>query len=221
MKKKIMFLIIISALTLPLAFTLAVAEHHTPAERGKIHFNNPDFAGGKRSCNSCHPNGKGLDEEGPPKTKKSKRDIDILPPAYDALMRQKELTGKSKYVFLDDDYKPLTTDHVRNVIWTPALEQAGIEYRTMLQTRHTFATMMIDAGEDLGWVQNQLGHASLQMIYTRYYSWVKKDTRNDGSAFMKRMYDNTFRDNNSDTPQAEKLVNFTPILHQHKKRVSS
>ncbi|MEN8231521.1 MAG: hypothetical protein ABFR35_02435 [Thermodesulfobacteriota bacterium] len=64
MKKKIVFLIIISALTLPLAFTLAVAEHQTPAERGKIHFNNPDFAGGKRSCNSCHPNGKGLEEAG-------------------------------------------------------------------------------------------------------------------------------------------------------------
>ena len=39
MKKKTMFLIIISTLALPLAFTLAVAEYQTPAERGKIHFN--------------------------------------------------------------------------------------------------------------------------------------------------------------------------------------
>ena len=64
MKKKTVFLIIISTLTLPLAFTLAVAEHQTPADRGKVHFNNPDFAGGKRSCNSCHPNGKGLEGAG-------------------------------------------------------------------------------------------------------------------------------------------------------------
>jgi hypothetical protein len=64
MKKKTMFLIIISTLTLPLAFTLAVAEHHTLADRGKIHFNNPEFAGGKRSCNSCHPNGKDLEGAG-------------------------------------------------------------------------------------------------------------------------------------------------------------
>ena len=64
MKKKTMFLIIISTLALPLAFTLAVAEHHTPADRGKIHFNNPAFAGGKRSCNSCHPNGKDLEGAG-------------------------------------------------------------------------------------------------------------------------------------------------------------
>ena len=64
MKKKTMLLAIILSLILPLAFTLAVAEHQTPAEKGKIHFNNPDFAGGKRSCNSCHPEGKGLEGAG-------------------------------------------------------------------------------------------------------------------------------------------------------------
>ena len=64
MKNKTVLLIIISTLTLLLACTLAVAEHLTPADRGKMHFNNPDFAGGKRSCNSCHPNGKGLEGAG-------------------------------------------------------------------------------------------------------------------------------------------------------------
>jgi len=64
MKKKTVFLIIISTLTLPLAFTLAVAEHQTPADKGKTHFNNPEFAGGKKACNSCHPNGRGLEGAG-------------------------------------------------------------------------------------------------------------------------------------------------------------
>lgn len=64
MKKKTVFLIIISTLTLSLAFTLAVAEHQTPADKGKIHFDNPAFAGGKKACNSCHPNGKGLEGAG-------------------------------------------------------------------------------------------------------------------------------------------------------------
>ena len=64
MKKKIVFQIVISALTLPLAFTLAVAEQHSPADRGMAHFNNSEFAGGKRACNSCHPNGRGLEGAG-------------------------------------------------------------------------------------------------------------------------------------------------------------
>ena len=44
-----------------------------------------------------------------------------------------------------------------------------------MQTRHTFATLMIDAGEDIGWVQRMMGHSSLQMIYTKYYSLGRWD----------------------------------------------
>jgi cytochrome c len=33
-------------------------------EKGKALFNNPSFAGGKNACNSCHPNGRGLERAG-------------------------------------------------------------------------------------------------------------------------------------------------------------
>lgn len=123
-------------------------------------------------------------EEGRTKTMKSKRDVDMLPPVVDALNSMKR---QHKHVFIDRKGDLLTPDHVREVIWKPTLEKAGIEYRPPIQTRHTFATLMIDAGEDLGWVQRMLGHGSLQMIYTRYYSWVRKSTRNDGSAFLAKV----------------------------------
>lgn len=45
-------------------FTLAVAKNHTEAERGMAHFNNKTFAGGKKACNTCHPNGRGLEGAG-------------------------------------------------------------------------------------------------------------------------------------------------------------
>jgi integrase len=125
-------------------------------------------------------------EEGRTKTKKSNRDIDLLPPVMEALIDQGKQTGrKSAYVFLDIHGKPLTTDHMREVIWKPALEKAGIEYRPMMQTRHTFATISLSEGENIGWVQHMLGHSSLQMIFTKYYSWIPKETRNDGSAMMR------------------------------------
>jgi len=44
--------------------TLILAEHHTPEDRGKAHFNNPAFAGGKKSCNTCHAGGSGLEGAG-------------------------------------------------------------------------------------------------------------------------------------------------------------
>ena len=91
---------------------------------------------------------------------------------------------KADYVFLDIHGKPLTTDHMREVIWKPALKKAGIEYRPMMQTRHTFATISLSEGENIGWVQHMLGHSSLQMIFTKYYAWMPKETRNDGSVMM-------------------------------------
>jgi integrase len=71
------------------------------------------------------------------------------------------------------------------VIWKSAFEKAGIEYRPMMQTRHTFATISLSEGENIGWVQHMLGHSSLQMIFTKYYGWMPKETRNDGSPMMR------------------------------------
>ena len=58
----------------------------------------------------------------------------------------------------------------------------------MYETRHTFATLMLDAGELPGWVQKMMGHETLQMIHDRYYSYIKNYQRDDGSAFMENVY---------------------------------
>ena len=123
-------------------------------------------------------------KEGKTKTKKSKRFIDCIEFVVEALEKQRKLTGKGNCIFLTKDGDRMTPDHFRKVVWIPALEKAGFEYRPSIQTRHTFATLMLSAGEDIGWVQNMLGHSSLQMIFTRYYAWIPKKTRQDGSAFM-------------------------------------
>lgn len=126
-------------------------------------------------------------KEGKPKTKKSKRYIDCIQFAQDALRVQMKNTEykKSNYIFLTNTGQWMSPDHFREVVWKPALEKAGLEYRPPIQTRHTFATMMLSAGEDIGWVKNMLGHSSLQMIFTRYYAWIPSTTRADGSAFAK------------------------------------
>jgi integrase len=139
-------------------------------------------------------------KEGKTKTNKSKRYVDCLYFVVEALEEQKRLTGNSKHIFLTQDGNRMNPDHFREVVWKPALKKAGFEYRPPIQTRHTFATMMLSEGEDLGWVQNMLGHSSLQMIFTRYYAWVPKKTRNDGSAFMKAVKDKL---NINDPPKAE------------------
>lgn len=148
-------------------------------------------------------------KEGKTKTKKSKRFIDCIGFVVEALEEQRKLTGKSKYIFLTEDGERMNPDHYRNVVWIPALKKAGLEYRPPIQTRHTFATMMLSFGEDIGWVQHMLGHSSLQMIFTRYYAWIPNKTRNDGNAFMEAV---RVKSNSTDHSTPEKVAEVIPLF---------
>ena len=50
----------LSVIALGMTFTLAFAAGE--AEKGKVLFNDPNFAGGVKACSSCHPNGQGLEK---------------------------------------------------------------------------------------------------------------------------------------------------------------
>jgi len=52
----------LSVIALGLIFTFAFAAGD--AEKGKALFNDTKFAGGVKACNSCHPDGKGLEKAG-------------------------------------------------------------------------------------------------------------------------------------------------------------
>ncbi len=53
---------LLSVIVLGLIFSFAYAAGD--AEKGRSLFNDPKFAGGVKACNSCHPNGKGLEKSG-------------------------------------------------------------------------------------------------------------------------------------------------------------
>lgn len=61
---KVLKIVLLSMIALGLLFSGAFAAKHLPEERGKALFNDPKFAGGTagKSCNSCHPGGKGLEK---------------------------------------------------------------------------------------------------------------------------------------------------------------
>jgi integrase len=129
-------------------------------------------------------------ETGPPKTKKSVRDIRMLPPVVEALRNQMKVIMRKPddYVFLNQYGKPVEPMPTNFHVWKPALKKAGLEPRSLYQTRHTFATLMLDAGEHPGWVQKMMGYETMQMIYEKYYSYIKNYERDEGSAFMKHVY---------------------------------
>ena len=62
MRKRSMLLM--ACMVVLLSVAMAFADQHTAEERGKAHFNSQTFAGGKKSCSACHPNGRGLEGAG-------------------------------------------------------------------------------------------------------------------------------------------------------------
>ena len=118
-----------------------------------------------------------------PKTEGSVRTIDLRPPVVRALTEQKAASRlKSPFVFCSSVSGPLDRDNLMNRVWYPALRRAEIKVRKPYQTRHSFATLAIASGEDIGWVAKQLGHANTEMVIRHYHKHIPNLTRRDGSA---------------------------------------
>ena len=57
----------------------------------------------------------------------------------------------------------------------------------MYQTRHTFASNALAAGEAPSWVATMLGHTSPEMLFSVYARFIPNRTRRDGGALLSRM----------------------------------
>jgi len=123
--------------------------------------------------------------EGPPKTDSSYRDVDVLAPLFEILRQHRMASpAEATYVFTNSHGNPLEVNNLRNKVWYPALEKAGLRRRTMYQTRHTFASLMLAAGEDPVWVARMLGHSTLAMLFRNYAKWIRNRSRRDGMKFV-------------------------------------
>lgn len=115
------------------------------------------------------------------KTKAGNREVMLLPPAREALINQWELSRKHKNVFLNPhDGKPWKGDLPIRRVWMIILKRAGVRYRRPYQTRHTYASMMLSAGEPLAWVSNQLGHSSVIQTANVYATWIPNSNPSAG-----------------------------------------
>ncbi len=116
-----------------------------------------------------------LKQEKGTKTKSGSRDVLLLPPALEALKNQKAFTYlEGKRVFYNPRTNtPWETDgQIRKTCWTHILRKAGVRYRNPYQTRHTYASMMLSAGENSLWVATQMGHKDTEMIIKHYGRWI-------------------------------------------------
>lgn len=110
-----------------------------------------------------------------PKTKAGTRDVLLLPSARAALQAQKEHTFLAGNRVFHNPRTGLaweTDGQIRKTCWTLILKKAGVRYRNPYQTRHSYASRMLSAGENPWWVAKQMGHVDVEMVFRHYGKWI-------------------------------------------------
>jgi len=177
-------------------FTVSFWSGARPGELAALKWGNVDWRTNKFRILARRYRG----DESSPKTPNSTRDVDMLPPvieafkaqrAQQAAMRLKRGEGKPEaekdYVFTGPEGGFLSLNFLREKIWYPTLDTAKLRRRTFYQTRHTFASNALGAGENPKWVADMLGHKSTQILFDVYEKFIPRLTRQDGSALVARM----------------------------------
>lgn len=122
-----------------------------------------------------------LDEDGKKvmgttKNRYSRRTIKLIPVMLNALEEQKQIHDrfKSEYFFCTTTGAQVNVHNLRNRVWIPALRDAGLQFREMKQTRHSFATIALSCGENPLWIASVMGHRNTDMIIKVYSKYIEK-----------------------------------------------
>lgn len=122
------------------------------------------------------------------KTPKSRRDIKMSEPVYQALKRViASKNHQDDIVFTDPKDRPLSCHYVARKIWYPTLKKAGLDKRRPYETRHTAAVLHMAALENPVYISRMLGHSNTKMLFDIYAPYVVNATGTDGSAFTRLM----------------------------------
>lgn len=108
------------------------------------------------------------------------RTVDLTPPARELLEAWFKVAGDDGgLIFPSETGGYLDPSYSRRVLYG-ALATAGVSRvgergraRTLHSFRHSFARTALEAGNELQWVQRQLGHASIVITADTYGSWQR------------------------------------------------
>jgi integrase len=118
----------------------------------------------------------------------SKRTVELPQRAVEALRihRKRQLEEPHKVganwqdyglVFTSSKGTPLDAQNIVNRRLKPLLKRAGIRDVRWHDLRHTYPTLLLSRGVHPKYVQQSLGHTSIQLILDRYSHWITSKGR--------------------------------------------
>lgn len=163
-----------------------------------------------------------------PKSKRSIRRIDMSP--YLAVELKKHLMASpfkelDNLVFCNPEGKSLDPDSLVKRQFLPALRRAKIIQVRFHDLRHTNVALRIEQGQNIKYIQQQLGHASIQTTLDRYGHLIKEvnteqakkldsilgfvEHSGDFSGFGRKMVEVDIKN------ESDGIINPLPVKHLH------
>jgi integrase len=111
-----------------------------------------------------------------PKSKCSVRKIDLPYPLVDEMKYWQTVCPKNDHglVFPSPEGKMSIHENVVKRYLNPALKNAGLRRVSFHSLRHTNASLRIEAGQNIKYIQLQMGHTSIQTTLDRYGHLIRE-----------------------------------------------
>ena len=125
-----------------------------------------------------------------PKTKTSIRVIDVARRTLDELERHRESyppIGEG-YIFRTPKGTLVDGDNWMHRRFVPTVQRAGLRHIGLHALRHTYASLLIDAGESIKYISRQLGHASASFTLDVYGHILRESSVSAMNTLEKRQH---------------------------------
>ncbi|MBW2132012.1 MAG: site-specific integrase [Deltaproteobacteria bacterium] len=121
------------------------------------------------------------------KTATSNRRIDLGPAMMTELKKWKLACPSNPMglMFPNEAGGPINQSNMRSRYFEPALKAAGIGKVRFHDLRHTYASLMIEQGENVKYIQTQLGHSS-PMVTLNVYTHLMKATNQEAALRLEK-----------------------------------
>jgi len=114
-----------------------------------------------------------------PKTKSSTRNIDLSPIVIKELAKWKLMNADSStdLVFANEEGNAIGCLNMIKRFFHPALKASGCPRIRFHDLRHTYASLMIEQGENIKYISSQLGHTNPTTTLNIYAHLMKQDNQ--------------------------------------------
>jgi integrase len=127
------------------------------------------------------------------KTETSNRKVD-LGPTMIAQLRKWQLAcppNRLNLIFPNESGQPMNYSNMVQRYYMPTLKNAKIERIKVHCLRHTFASLLIHQGENIKYIQSQLGHSSPTVTLNVYSHLMKPVNQESASRLEKSIFQGT------------------------------